>query len=242
MSLDFRARPMRGPDDSVAQRRRTSVPYLENGDRLDRAEFLRRWEAMPRLKNAELIKGVVSMAAALRAWFHGEPHVILTTWMGYYAAMTPGVEAGDNSTMLLDELNAPQPDVYLRLSPERGGQSHLDELGYLTGAPELIVEIAASSASIDLHDKREIYERFGVREYLVWRVLEDSVDLFQHDGNALTPVVIPSDGCWKSSVFPGLWLNLPAVLRRDAKSVLETLQLGLATPEARSFSGAGSEE
>lgn len=64
--------------DALPQNR--TLPPLENGDRLNRFEFERRYEAMPQVKKAELIEGIVYMPAALRFKSHGQPHSrILTT-------------------------------------------------------------------------------------------------------------------------------------------------------------------
>jgi len=128
---------------------RQSVPPLENGDRLTRAEFERRYEAMPSVQKAELIEGIVHMPSPVRTRRHGRPHVILSNWLGHYIAKTPGLEEfGDNSTIRLDVDNEPQPDLYLNLPKHVGGQAELDEDDYLLGAPTLACEIAASSVSI----------------------------------------------------------------------------------------------
>lgn len=58
-----------------------TIPPLENGDRLSRAEFERRYQAMPQVKRAELIEGVVYMASPLRLKSHGEPHGDLIGWL-----------------------------------------------------------------------------------------------------------------------------------------------------------------
>ena len=118
---------------------------LENGDHLTREEFERRWEAMPWLKRAELIEGVVYMAAAIRAELHGVPHARLITWLGGYVDATPGVEAADAASMRLDDRNEPQPDALLRITEE--GRSVIDGKGYLVGPPELVAEVSASSAA-----------------------------------------------------------------------------------------------
>lgn len=81
---------------------RLSIPPLKNGDRLSRFEFERRYQAMPHLKQAELIEGVVYMAAALRIRSHGEPHGLLMIWVGTYRAFTLEIVLGDNSTVRLD--------------------------------------------------------------------------------------------------------------------------------------------
>jgi Uma2 family endonuclease len=135
---------------------------LESGDalseplreRLSRTEFERRYQAMPQVKKAEFIEGVVYVASPVRIRKHANPHGQMITWLGVYEAATPGVMLGDNPTVRLDLDNEPQPDALLRIDEAKGGQSRISEDDYIEGAPELIVEIAASSASYDLHDKR----------------------------------------------------------------------------------------
>lgn len=140
---------------------------------------------------------------------------------------------GDNATLRLDLDNAPQPDGYLRLLPEFGGQARLIE-GDVTGAPELVVEIAASSASYDLHEKLNAYRRNGVREYVVWRVWDGAVDWFVLRGGRFAPLPRAA-GSYPSEVFPGLWLESAAVLRGDLAQALQGLQEGLASPEHAAF-------
>ncbi len=111
------------------------LPPLANGDHLTRAEFERRWEAMPHVTKAELIEGVVYMpAAAVSHEFHGGPHVRLATVLGTYMAATPGLTAGDNGSLRLDMPNMPQPDLYLMIPPEYGGQARVGDDGYVVGA------------------------------------------------------------------------------------------------------------
>jgi Uma2 family endonuclease len=211
------------------------IPPLESGDRLTRAEFERRYEAMPNQKKAELIEGVVYIASPVRVDHHGHPHAVLVGWLVTYQAATPGTEVGDNSTVRLDVDNEPQPDAFLRLLPERGGQSRTSEDGYVEGAPELIAEVAASSASIDLHGKMNAYRRNGVREYLVWRVLEGEVDWFVWREGRYERLEPDPAGLYQSEVFPGLWLDVPALLRGDLAGVFRGVQQGLDSPEHRAF-------
>ena len=149
-----------------------TIPPLENGDTLTRAEFERRYEAMPHLKKAELIEGVVYVPSPVRHRYHGHQHTHLISWLGQYEAHTPGVEASDNVTVRLDLDNEPQPDALLFIDPACGGHALIDADGYIEGAPELVAEVASSSASYDLHAKLRVYRRNGVREYIVWRVLD----------------------------------------------------------------------
>ncbi len=211
----------------------TKLPPLESGDRLTRAEFERRYAAMPHIKKAELIEGVVYMASPLRASAHGQPHGAIVTWLGVYCAATSGVQFYDNPTVRLDADSEPQPDAVLRL--ERGGQSRISADDYIEGAPELIVEIAASSASYDLHDKLRVYRRNGVREYIVWRTYSQQLDWFYLQDGEYQAIAPDAAGVYRSQQFPGLWLAGDRLLASDLAAVLALLQGGLETPEHRAF-------
>jgi Uma2 family endonuclease len=206
---------------------------LENGDKLTRAEFERRYQAMPNVKKAELIEGKVYMASPVRAKRHGKPHARIMGWLVTYEAVTLGVEVLDNATVRLDADNEPQPDALLRI--ESGGQSQLSEDDYIQGAPELIVEIAASTASYDLHEKRNVYRRNGVQEYLVWRIYDNQFDWFRLKQGEYVQLAPDADGVIRSQIFSGLWLDRVALLAGDLVQVLAVLQEGLSTPEHQEF-------
>ena len=210
-------------------------PPLESGDRLGRDEFERRFEAMPEVKKAELIDGVVFMGSPVRTTQHGRPHAHVLTWLGTFEAATPGVLVADNSTVRLDLDNEPQPDALLMIDRDRGGNARVDEDGYIQGAPELVVEVASSSVSFDLHAKLSAYRRAGVREYVVWRVRDGAIDWLEQDGGRFVPRAIGDDGLFRSVVFPGLWLDGAALLRGDLAVVLGGLGRGLGSPEHLAF-------
>jgi Uma2 family endonuclease len=210
-------------------------PPLENGDRLTRAEFERRYEAMPHLKKAELIEGVVFMPSPVRQRRHGRPHHHINTWLGVYEAGTPGVEGGDNSTTRLDLDTEPQPDVVLFIQPERGGKVRISADDYIEGAPELVVEVAASKVSIALNAKLQVYCRNGVCEYIVWRVLDQDIDWFVLREGQYDRLQPGADGLYRSEIFPGLWLDAAALLRGDLATVLAAVQRGIASPEHAAF-------
>lgn len=214
------------PDDGV--------PPLQNGDHLTRAEFERRYNAMPDLKKAELIEGVVYMPSPVKP-LHGEPHIFLAGWIAYYLAHTPGLKAADNTTVRIDDVNEPQPDLLLALQPAAGGQLHIDEEGYYAGSPEFIAGVAASSVSYDMRAKMRVYQREGVHEYLVWRTRDRELDWFRLGEGKYVPIAADDAGILKSTVFPGLWLDRVAILRQDLPRVFAVLQEGLASPEHASF-------
>lgn len=203
-------------------------PPLENGARLTAREFLRRYEAMPEVKKAELIQGIVYMPSPVSA-DHSEPDSLVQTWLGTYAAHTPGVRSYTNTTVLLGPRNTPQPDACLCLEPRRGGRTRLNEKTYLVGPPELVAEIAATSASLDLGDKLETYAAAGVREYLVWRTLEGDCDWFTLDDAGYLPMKSDARGLIRSRLFPGLVLDLNALLAMNGAKMLSALRRGLAS-------------
>jgi Uma2 family endonuclease len=155
--------------------------------------------------------------------------------LGVYEAATPGVEGGDNGTARLDMDNEPQPDAFLFIDPACGGQARISADDYVELAPELVGEIAASSASFDLHTKLQVYRRNGVQEYLVWRVLEEQFDWLILRGSQFEPLPPGSDGIIRSEIFPGLWLDPAALLRGDMPRVLEVARQGIAGPEHAGF-------
>jgi Uma2 family endonuclease len=211
------------------------LPPLENGDRLTRPEFERRYAAAPHIKKAELIEGIVYVASPLRFTPHAEPHSRLVTWLGTYAAFTPGTRSGIEPTVRLDLDNEPQPDIVLILDEALGGQVHLTEDGYLEGVLELVVEIAASSAAIDTGSKLQAYRRNGVKEYIVWQAFENQLKWFQLVDGEYQQLIPDSDGIIRSQVFPGLWLAVEALLSNQMTHVLEVLQAGLKSPEHSAF-------
>ena len=213
--------------------RSQNIPRLENGDRLSRAEFERRYSNMPELKKAELIEGVVYMASPLRINQHGEPHFNTIFWLGTYASMTPGCQGGDNATVILDSKNEPQPDIFLRI--KRDGQSIVNDAGYVEGAPEFVAEISASTVSLDMQDKLQVYCRHQVQEYLVWRVEDNAIDWFRLRAGEYEKLEADEDGIIRSEVYPGLWLDVPALLSGDLARVLQVLQAGIATDEHQQF-------
>lgn len=220
---------------SIPRRTQRKLPPLENGDFLTRSEFEQRYHAMPDLKKAELIEGTVYMASPLRFEPHAEPHGDLVIWLGNYKVMTPGVRLGDNPTVRLDIDNEPQPDAVLLIDARVGGQSRLSTDGYIEGAPELVAEIAASSAAIDLRDKKRVYRRNGVKEYLVWQVFDEKLDWFGLEQEEYTSLTPNENGVICSRVFPGLWLEVAALLEGNMQQVLNVLQAGLNSADHTQF-------
>ena len=210
-----------------------AVPPLERGDFLSRDEFMRRWEAMPQLKRAELIRGVVYMPSPMSTE-HARMETRVGTWLGMYMAHTPGCDAGNNMTWLMLEEEAPQPDTSLWIVPEAGGQSS-SQGEYASGAPEFLAEVCLSSTAYDLHQKLEVYQEAGVQEYLAVLMRERQVRWHRLSRRRFKVVSVPDDGVYRSAMFPGLWLDAAALLSGDLARVLAVLQQGIGSPEHAAF-------
>jgi Uma2 family endonuclease len=209
------------------------IPPLHSGDRVSADEFERRYRAMPGTR-AELIEGVVYVASPVSA-DHGEPHMGAIFWLGAYLTGTPGVVGGVDTTIRLDLDNRPQPDGHLRILPEYGGNARLSPDRFVVGAPELVIEIARSTVSYDLHDKLDAYRRNEVRDYVVWRVDDRAIDWFWLDGGTYRRMVLSPDGLYRSLTLPGLWLDPSALLGSNYAAILEAVQRGIASPEHAAF-------
>ena len=210
--VETRAVPPRTAGSAGRNRPLSSRSPLNSGERLTRPEFERRYSARPDINKAELVEGVVYVAEPVRAYAHGKPQSALHAVFATYAAFTPGVHSVDNTTVRLDENNEPQPDAALFIEADAGGQSRVDADGYIEGAPELVAEIAASTASRDLHEKLRAYRRNGVREHLVWSTLHERIDWFELVDGEYAPMRADGAGILHSKVFPGLRLAAEAML------------------------------
>lgn len=211
----------------------TATEPLAAGQRLGRLEFHARYEEAPPHLKFELIDGVVYMASA-RHKPHGRKHITSATWVTVYAMHTPGVESFDNASTILSDACEVQPDVCLLIRPDRGGQSH-DFEQMIGGAPELVVEVAGSSRRIDLGPKLRAYEVAGVCEYLVLAVDPFEVLWHRHRDGQFQRIEPDADGLYRSSIFPGLWLDPAALESGDGPALLAALSRGLATPEHAEF-------
>ena len=147
-----------------------------------------------------------------------------------YQEATPGLVSGDNSTLLLDQDNEAQPDLLLCIPTAAGGTSRITAAGYVEGRPELVIEVAASSVSYDLHQKLDAYRRNGVHEYLVHRVDDGEVDWFVLEHGTYVRQRPGPEGWLRSRVFPGLWLDVEALLRMDRRALRAAIERGAADP------------
>jgi Uma2 family endonuclease len=210
------------------------LPPLEAGQRLDQPTFHARYEAMPPSTRAELIGGVVHMPSPLRT-DHGDESFRVAYWLGHYRRYTRGLRGAGNVTAILGDFGEPQPDCTLRIPEALGGLTRINEDGYLTGPPELVVEVARSSRKIDLGKKKTDYRRAGVPDYIVIELDPDRVHWFLLRQGRYVGNPPGRDGIFRSQNFPGLWLDAAAFFADDFDTLCAVLDRGLATPEHAAF-------
>ncbi len=211
-----------------------TLPPLENGDLLDQKTFHERYQAMPADCRAELIGGIVFMPSPQKVP-HSKAQQLVVRWLDEYAEATPGTEALANNTQILAPDSEPEPDACLFILPECGGQVFVDDDQYLNGPPELIVEVSSATESIDLHGKKQDYQKAGVSEYVVLALRMQRVWWFVRRRGKYQEVPLPGDGIQRSRVFPGLWLDAGAILANQRHRVLAALRQGLATSQHAAF-------
>ena len=242
-------KPKSGRDRKGADAPATGVPPLRDGDRLDIDEFLRRYAADKVVYSAELLQGIVHITRwrethdgeettvpPISAEGHSEPHASLITWFGNFAAATPGLKAlSPITTILPSQTTGLEPDAVLRILPSHGGAATVGADKFLHGAPEMLAEISFTSGARDFGKKFDAYQADEVPEYLVWRTAEKEVHWFALKRKKYVALQPHADGTLRSEVFPGLWLDVPALLAGDLAKVLATLQQGIASPEHAAF-------
>jgi Uma2 family endonuclease len=219
--------------DHMSVKTAPSPSTLFEGQRLDQPTFHELYKAMPPGTRAELIDGVVYMPSPVGD-AHGRAQVPVIVWLDRYAESTPAVEVLDNATTILGWKSEPQPDALLRILRECGGRSYVED-GYIHGAPDLVVEVSKTTRYIDLRNKLEDYERAGVLEYVVRAIDPDEIFWFRQQQGELVRQPAGDDGLYRSTVFPGLWLDPIALLKGDRRRLRAVLDLGCATPEHAAF-------
>src|SRR5437762_11295725 len=229
ISRNKRAKGIKSPSPAGG-----SAPRLLNGDHLTVPEFERRYWAMPEVKKAELIEGIVVMSPPVSNT-HGEAHGTITYLLKRYTQATPGVSCGSNTSVRLDGKNEYQPDALLRIESRHRAGSKVAPDGLLDGRPEFVAEIAVSSAAYDLHEKKAVYQRCLVPEYFVWQVMDSQIHWFALERGDYVELKPRADGVIRSRIFPGLWIDVRALVAGDEEKVSRTLERGIKSAEHARF-------
>ena len=219
------------------QRRVPEADRLRDGERIPPDEFRRRCgvlEAVGVDFRVEYVNGVVRMMPPPNFAGHTHPIRVMQGLLSAYTRQTPGVIDYTESgvTLPVEETSADvSPDLCLVVQPGRGGQMSVDDAGYFVGPPELVVEVANSSLSYDLGEKRDLYEAAGVQEYLVHATRERRLLMMRRDGDRFRTVMPDADGVLASRIFPGLVFDTAAIIADDIAAAEATLDRVMQSPE-----------
>ena len=193
-----------------------SVPPLRHGDALSFAEFRRLWELHPEVKSAQLIDGRVFIEPFVDE-FHGLTSAIVIGWIARFFFIPPrGVEPLAHMTTELFGTQSVEADILVR---RHDGLSTIDGEGRMHGPPELAVEVASDfSVGLDLGRKKELYCEAGVLEYIVFQ--QDRIDWFILEDGKYRSLLPDANGVIESRLFPGLRLQVQAMLDQDIATVI----------------------
>lgn len=113
--------------------------------------------------------------------------------------------------VVLNEENVVQPDVFVVCDRDKITEENIQ------GAPDLVVEVTSPSTRLrDLREKRALYERFGVREYLIVFPEDELVERYRLvDGRYQSPDIFNWDEILASYAFPELVLNLWEIFDKE---------------------------
>ncbi|MEI6306144.1 MAG: Uma2 family endonuclease [Deltaproteobacteria bacterium] len=128
------------------------------------------------------------------------------------------VPFGAPTDVVLDDDTVVQPDVFVVCDRDKITEDTIQ------GAPDLVVEILSPATRIrDKREKKALYERFGVREYLIVSPDEELVERYRLvERRYWSPDIFNWDETLTSSAFPELTLNLWEIFDKEAPAVKET--------------------
>ena len=108
--------------------------------------------------------------------------------------------------VVLDHENVVQPDLVFVSTANAG----LLERRGIMGAPDLVVEvISPGSLRRDRYEKRELYARFGVKEFWLADVANRSLEVLTLENNAYQlSSCATGEGKIRSTILPGFELDL----------------------------------
>ncbi len=103
-----------------------------------------------------------------------------------------------------------QPDLVVVCDPDK-----LDEKG-CRGAPDLVIEILSpSTTSKDLHEKFDLYERVGIKEYWIVHPQDRTVMVFKREGERFgRPNMFDEEGCIEVPLLGDLNIDLKLMFSR----------------------------
>jgi len=145
------------------------MPLLKEKERFTYQDYI----TWPDDERWELIDGIaynMSPAPTFRhQWIAGNFHTILKIALKGKRCI-PGIAPTD---VVLSEHDVVQPDVFVVCDKNKITNKNIQ------GAPDLVIEILSPSTRLkDRREKRILYEKYGVKEYIIIYPIDNSLERF----------------------------------------------------------------
>ena len=164
---------------------------------------------LPDDKRYELVEGELFLVPAPNLYHQRISRELAAALHGYLRQHALGEIFYAPCDIVFSEVNVVQPDLIF-VSRER--MAILTEAN-VQGAPDLVIEILSpSTGHRDLGIKRNLYAKYGVREYWIVDPESKTVEVLSWTETGYrTEAVVPQTGVLNSSLFPDLNLNLAEI-------------------------------
>lgn len=118
----------------------------------------------------------------------------------------PGMAPTD---VVLSEDNVVQPDVFVVCQKQKIKESHIE------GAPDLVIEVISPATALkDKREKRLLYEKFGVKEYILIYPQESLTERYRlHKKTYLSPDIFGEKQTLHLTSLKGIKLDLKEVFK-----------------------------
>jgi Uma2 family endonuclease len=125
-----------------------------------------------------------------------------------------GKTIGAPFDVFFDQSDVVQPDVLLVMNERK----NLVRLNGVFGAPDLCVEVVSpSSVAMDTLIKKDLYERFGVKEYWIVFPAERVIEIFTlEDGRFVLASHCDGEGSVSSRLLPGFTVAVADLWNQEA--------------------------
>jgi Uma2 family endonuclease len=155
-------------------------------------------------QKADLIDGVIHMASPENLAANDLFVWLISVMSAFVHELRLGTVYGSRVAFRLDRLGSPEPDIAF----VRTERLHLAQFGYFDGPPDLGVEIVSpDSVERDYEQKRQQFERAGVREYWIIDPLEQKATILRLGRNRKYREIPQKRGRIDSKVLAGFWLK-----------------------------------
>ncbi|MBC7963209.1 MAG: Uma2 family endonuclease [Steroidobacteraceae bacterium] len=119
--------------------------------------------------------------------------------------------------VVLDNINVVEPDIFVVCDRSKITEANIQ------GAPDLIIEVLSPSTSLkDRREKKWLYGKHGVKEYIVVSPMDETAERFflKSDGTYGESDIFGWQESFASKIFPDLIFDLRIIFEKEAVEVV----------------------